>query len=97
MLRPRWEVIRLGVRRVDAKGRVYLSRRVVGSELYAAEVEGVFLLSPSRERVLSALERLTPRSALREYLALLEELGEPSPKEAEELARARAWRSAEGS
>ena len=26
-----------------------------------------------------------------------EEAGEPSPKEAEELARARAWRSAEGS
>ena len=90
-------MIRLRVRRADAKGRVYLSREVSGSELYVAEVEGVFLPSPSGERILSALERLTPRSALGEYLALLEELGEPSPKEAEELARARAWRSAEGS
>jgi len=63
MLRPRWEVIRLGVRRVDAKGRVYLSRRVVGSELYAAEVEGVFLLSPPLGSASSQPSRGSPRGA----------------------------------
>ena len=86
----------LSVRRVDAKGRVYLSRGLRGSELYMFEVDGVILLSPSRERILSVVERLSARSALREYLALLEELGEPTPKEVEELARARMWKSVEG-
>jgi hypothetical protein len=68
-----------------------------GSELYMVEVDGVILLSPSRERILSAAEKLSARSALREYLTLLEELGEPAPKEVEELARARMWKSVEGS
>jgi len=86
----------LSVRRVDAKGRVYLSRGLRGSELYMLEIDGVFLLSPSRERILSVVEKLAPRSALKEYLALLEELGEPTPKEVEKLARARMWRSIEG-
>ena len=86
----------LNVRRVDAKGRVYLSRGLRGSELYMVEVDGVILLSPSRERILSVIEKLSARSALREYLALLEELGEPEPKEVEELARARRWKSVEG-
>lgn len=84
------------VRRVDSKGRVYLARELRGSELYMTEVDGVILLSPSRARVLAAAEKLAPSNALREYLALLEELGEPTPKEVEELARARAWRSVEG-
>jgi hypothetical protein len=87
----------LSVRRVDAKGRVYLSRGLRGSELYMVEVNGVILLSPSRERILSAAEKLSARSALREYLALLEELGEPAPKEVEELARARMRERVEGS
>jgi hypothetical protein len=85
----------MNVRRVDTKGRVYLSRKLRGSELYMVEVDDVILLSASRERILSAVERLAPCNALKEYLALLEELGEPAPKEVEELARARAWRSAE--
>jgi hypothetical protein len=83
-------------RKVDAKGRVYLSRGLKGSELYMVEVDGVILLSPSRERILSVVEKLSARSALREYLALLEELGEPAPKEVEELARSRTWKSVEG-
>jgi len=87
----------LSARKVDSKGRVYLSRGLRGSELYMLEIDGVILLSPSRERILSVIEKLSARSALKEYLALLEELGEPTPKEVEELARARAWRSAEGS
>ena len=86
----------LSVRRVDGKGRVYLSRRLRGSELYMLELDGLILLSPSRERILSAVEKLSARSALREYLALLEELGEPAPEEVEELARAGMWRSVEG-
>jgi hypothetical protein len=86
----------MSVRRVDAKGRVYLSRKLRGSELYMAEVDDVILLSASRERIMSAVEQLAPRNAIKEYLALLEELGEPAPKEIEGLARARAWRSAEG-
>jgi hypothetical protein len=61
-----------------------------------AEVDDVILLSASRERILSAVEQLAPRNAIKEYLALLEELGEPAPKEIESLTRARAWRSAEG-
>jgi hypothetical protein len=56
----------------------------------------VILLSPSRERILSVIEKLSARSALREYLALLEELGEPAPKEVEELARSRTRKSVEG-
>jgi len=86
----------MSVRRVDAKGRVYLSRKLRGSELYMAEVDDVILLSASRERIMSAVEQLAPRNAIKEYLALLEELGEPAPKEIKGLARARAWRSAEG-
>jgi len=86
----------ISVRRVDAKGRIYLSRKLRGSELYMAEVDDVILLSASRESILSAVEQLAPRSAIKEYLDLLEELGEPAPKEIEGLARARAWRSAEG-
>ncbi|MCC6003740.1 MAG: hypothetical protein LM590_05300 [Thermofilum sp.] len=86
----------MSVRRVDAKGRIYLSRKLRGSELYMAEVDDVILLSASRERIMSAVEQLAPRNAIKEYLALLEELGEPAPKEIEGLARSRAWRSAEG-
>jgi len=84
------------IRRVDNRGRVYLSRGLKGSELYMVEVDGAILLSPSRERILSVIEKLSARSALREYLALLEELGEPAPKEVKELARARTWKSVEG-
>ena len=86
----------ISVRKVDAKGRVYLSSKLRGSELYMAEADDVILLSASRERIVSALEQLSPRTAINEYLALLEELGEPTPKEIEELARRRAWRSVEG-
>ncbi len=86
----------LKVRKVDGKGRLYLSRGMSGAELYMAEVGGVILLSASRERVLEALERLAAGSALREYVGLLEELGEPAPEEVERLARARAWRGVEG-
>jgi len=86
----------LKIRKVDAKGRVYLTRDLRGSELYMFEVDGVILLSPSRERILSVVENLSARSALREYLALLEELGEPAPKEVEELARSRTRKSVEG-
>jgi hypothetical protein len=85
----------LRVRRADAKGRVYLSKELKGLELYMAELDGVILLSTSRERILSAVEQLAPRNALREYLAILEELEEPAPKEVEALARSRAWRSVE--
>ncbi len=84
------------IRKVDAKGRVYLSRGLKGSEPYMVEVDGVILLSPSRERILSVIEKLSARSALREYLALLEELGEPAPKEVEELARSRTRKSVKG-
>ncbi|RSN75392.1 hypothetical protein [Candidatus Methanodesulfokora washburnensis] len=86
----------VNVRRVDMKGRIYLSRRLVGLKLYMVEVDGVVLLSASKERILSAVERLAPCSSLKEYLAILEELGELTPKEVEEFARARAWRSTEG-
>jgi hypothetical protein len=86
----------ISVRKVDAKGRIYLSSKLRGFELYLAEIHDVILLSASRERILSALEQLSPRTAIKEYLALLEELGEPAPKEIEELARRRAWRSVEG-
>jgi DNA integrity scanning protein DisA with diadenylate cyclase activity len=53
----------LRVRRVDAKGRVYLSKELKGLELYMAELDGVILLSTSRERILSAVEQLAPRNA----------------------------------
>ena len=86
----------ISVRKVDAKGRVYLSRKLRGAELYMVEVDDVILLSASRERILSALEQLSPGAAIKEYLDLLEELGEPIPKEIEELARRRGWRSVEG-
>jgi len=89
-------VERFKIRRVDAKGRVYLSRGLKGSPLYMIEVDGVILLSPSRERILSVAEKLSARSSPREYLALLEELGEPEPKEVEELARSRTRKSVEG-
>ena len=81
---------------VDSRGRLYLSKRLRGRRIYLARVGGVYVVSESRSEAEEAARVLAGAAGrvVEEYLALLEELGEPGLGEVEEAARVRMWREA---
>ena len=78
-------------RRVDSKGRVYLSSSLKGKVVYLVREGDLLLVATSRERLQEVVRKLYGKSALEEYLDLLAELGEPTPEEVDRLARERTW------
>ena len=76
---------------VDDQGRVYLSRSLRWRRLYMVRAGGIIVLALSRSEAVKAAELLSG-NIIDEYLALLEKLGEPSPKEIEEASREQVWR-----
>ena len=90
--------MRVEERRLDSRGRLYLSRSLSGSRVYVARAGGVIVVARSREEAAEAAELLASRRSegvIEEYLGLLEELGEPSVEEVEEAAREEQWRKLE--
>jgi len=83
-------------RKVDSKGRIYLSSRLKGRVVYLVSKGDLLVVATSRERLQEAVRKLYGKSILEEYLDLLAELGEPTPKEVEKLARVGIWRKLEG-
>ncbi len=80
---------------VDSKGRLYLSSKLRGRRVYVVRRGDLIVLSTSRSSLVEALRKLGG-SILDEYLRLLEFLGEPKPKEVEEVSRKRIWRKLRG-
>jgi len=78
---------------VDDRGRLYLSRRLRGKKLYMKIVGGVVILAEDPEELESIARAIQEKrnKVVEEYLALIEELGEPSIEELEGAVREAAW------
>ncbi len=81
------------VRRVDSKGRIYLTTSLRGKEVYLVRNKDYVIIAFSREKALELSRKYSSSdNLLQEYISLLEELGEPSPKEIEKSSRRKSWK-----
>lgn len=85
--------VRVEARKVDSRGRVYISSGLKGKVIYLVRNGDLVVLSSSREKVQEALVRLYGKSAIEEYLSLLGELGEASVEDVEKASREKVWKS----
>ncbi len=83
------------MRKVDSKGRIYLSPSFRGKRVYLVRGRGFLVVAASRAELQEVLKKLYGRSFLEEYLSLLRELGEPTLEELEKSTRRRSWRKLE--
>ncbi len=80
-------------RKVDDKGRVYVSRTLRGRRIYMARLGELIVMGGSKKAVEDAVKLLESarKDIVDEYVRLLEELGEPSVEDFEETVREAVW------
>jgi len=79
-------------RKVDSKGRIYLTSMLKNKTVYMLRRDDFIIIARSRRTLFDIIKKIDKSNVIDEYLKIVEELGEPSPKEIERVVGEGIWR-----
>ncbi len=79
-------------RKVDSKGRIYLTSVLKNKKVYMLRKDDFIIIAHSRRTLFDIIRKINKSDVINEYLKIIEELGEPSPKEIERAVGEGIWR-----